>query len=143
VFPEWEVVVVSHRVGDEDSLIDNIYHNSEHTPQQNDEGEATNSVEKLILESCELQNDQPLVSHGNVAKLVAVGDHQEHTINFVEIENHHANRTDNSHYEDFSTVSKKHDPGRYDPKHPWRNHQWPYDLEWNQEEWNFQELLWR
>ena len=92
-------------------MIDNIYHSSEHTPQQNDEGEATNSVEKLILESCELQNDQPLVSHGNVVKHVVVGDHQEHTIDFVETENHHANRIDDSHYEDFLTVSKKHDPG--------------------------------
>ena len=111
------MVVVSHRIGDEDSLIDNIYHNFEDT-QQNDEGEATNSVEKLILESCDLQN-QPLVSHGNVVKLVIVGDHQEHTIDFAETENHHANRTDDNHYEDFSTVIKKHDPGRYDPKHPW------------------------
>ena len=98
------MVVVSHRIGDEDSLIDNIYHSSEHTPQQNDEGEATNSAEKLNLESCELQNDQPLVSHGNVVKLVVVGDHQEHTIDFVKTENPHANRTDDSHYKDFSTV---------------------------------------
>ena len=99
-----------------------IYHSSEHTPQQNDEGEATNTVEKLILESCKLQNDQPLASHANVVKLVVMVDHQEHTIDFVETKNHHANRIDDSHYEAFSTVIKKHDPGRYDPKNPWRNH---------------------
>ena len=65
-----------------------------------------------------------------------------YTIDFDETENHHANRTDDSHYEDFWIVSKKRDLGRYDPKHPWRNRQWPFDLEWNQEDWNYQELLW-
>jgi hypothetical protein len=82
-----------------------MYHNCEHTPQQNDEGEATNIVEKLIPEFCELQNVQPLVSHGNVVELVVVGDHQEHTIDFVEIENHHANRTSDSPAEGISTAN--------------------------------------
>ena len=70
-------------IGVEDSLIDNMYHICEHTPQQNDEGEAANIVKKLILEFCVLQNVQPLVSHGSVVKLVVVGDHQEHTVGFV------------------------------------------------------------
>ena len=47
----------------------------------------------------------------NVVKLVVVGDHEEHTIDFVKTENHHANRTNDSHYQDFSTMSKKHNLG--------------------------------
>ena len=114
-----------------DSVINNLYHNCEHTPQ-NGEVEATNIVKKLSLEFYWLQNVQPLVCHDNVVRLAVVGDH----------ENHHANRTDYSHYEDFSIASKKHDPWPYDPKHLWWIHQWPNDLEWNPEEWNLQVLLW-
>ena len=136
------MVVVIHKISVEDSFIDNMYHNCEHTPQQIDKGEGTNIAEKLILNFCELQNIQPLVCHCKVVRLVVVADDQEHTIGFVETETHHADRIDDSHYEGFSTTSKKHDPGRYDPKHHWRMHQWLYDLEWNQEEWNLQVLLW-
>ena len=78
------MVVVSHKIGVEDSWINYMYHNCKHTPQRIDEGEATNIVEKLILKFCELQNVQPLVCHGNVVRLVVMGDHQEHTIGFVQ-----------------------------------------------------------
>ena len=105
------MVVVTHMIGVEDSLIDNMYHNFGHTPPQNDEVEATNIAEKLILEFWRLQNVQPLVCHDNVVRLASVGDHQEHTVGFVETENHHANRTTYSQYEGFATSSKKHDPG--------------------------------
>ena len=69
------MVVVSHKIGVEDSWINNMYHNCKHTPQRIDEGEATNIVEKLILKFCELQNVWPFVCHGNVVRLVAVEDH--------------------------------------------------------------------
>ena len=69
------MVVVSHKIGVKDSLIDNMYRYYEHTPQQVDEGEATNIAEKLILEFYELQNVQPVVCHRNVVRLVVVGDH--------------------------------------------------------------------
>ena len=93
------MVVVIHKISVEDSFIDNMYHNCEHTPQQIDEGEVTNIVEKLILKFCKVQNVQTLVCHGNVVRLVVVLDHHEHTIVFVKTENHHANRTDYSHHE--------------------------------------------
>ena len=128
-------------IGVEDSLIYNMYHNCEHTPQ-NDEVEDTNIVEKLILEFCGIQNIQPLVRHGNVVRLAVVGDHQEHKIGFVERENHHANRIYCNHYERLFTASKKHDTGQYDPKNLSRIHQWPDDLKWNPEEWNLHVLLW-
>ena len=69
------MVVVSHKIGVEDSLIDNMYRNYKHTPQRIDEDEATNIAEKLILKFCELQNVRPLVCHGNFVRLVVVGDH--------------------------------------------------------------------
>ena len=65
---------VSHKIGVEDSLIDNMYRSFEHT-QRIDEGDATNIAEKLILKFCELQNVRPLVCHDNVVRLVVVGDH--------------------------------------------------------------------
>ena len=69
------MVVVSHKIGVEDSLNDNMYHNYEHTLQRIDEGAATNIAEKLILKFCELQNVWPFVCHGNVVRLVVVHDH--------------------------------------------------------------------
>ena len=53
-FQECEVVVVSHKIGVEDSLIDNMYRSCGHTPQRIDEGEASNIAEKLILKFCKL-----------------------------------------------------------------------------------------
>ena len=69
------MVVTSHRDDDEAFLYDSMCHMYEHTPQQIDEEEATNIVKKLILKFCELQNVRPLVCHGNVVRLVVVGDH--------------------------------------------------------------------
>ena len=74
-FQECEVVVVSHKIGVEDSLIDNMYPNYGHTPQQNDEDEATNTAEKLILKFSELQNVRLLVCHGNIVRFIVMGDH--------------------------------------------------------------------
>ena len=105
------MVVVTHMIGVEHSLIDNMYHNCKHTPPQKDEVKVTNIAEKLILVFWQLQNVHPKVYHGNVVRLARVGDHQEHTIGFVETENHHANRTAYTQYEGFVTSSKKHDPG--------------------------------
>ena len=105
------MVVVTHMIGAEDSLIDNMYHSFGHIPPQNDEVEATNIAAKLMLEFWLLQNVQPLECHDNDVRLANVGDHQVHKEGFVETENHHANRTVYSRYEGSATSSKKHDPG--------------------------------
>ena len=63
------MVVVSHKIGVEDSWINYMYHNCKHTPQRIDEGEASNIAEKLILKFCKLQNVWSLVCHGNVVRL--------------------------------------------------------------------------
>ena len=68
------MVAVSHKIGVDDSLIDNMYNNYGHTPQRIDEDEATNVAEKLILKFCELHNVRLLVCHGNGVRLVVVGD---------------------------------------------------------------------
>ena len=93
------MVVVTHMIGVEDSLIDNMYHNFGHNPPQNVEVQVTNIAEKLIQEFWLLQNVQPLECH------------QVHTVGFFKTENHHANRTAYSQYAGFATSSKKHDPG--------------------------------
>ena len=96
------MVGVTHMIGVEDSLIDNMYHNCRHTPPQKDEVEATNIAKKLILEFWQLQNVQPLVCHDNVLRLASVGDHQEDIVGFDKTENHKANRTNYSQYRGFA-----------------------------------------
>ena len=85
-------------IGVDDSLIDKMNHNLEHSLKQDDDVEATNIAKKLVLEFWGLQNVQSLVCPGNVVRYSIVEDHQEHTFGFVETQNHHANRTYYSHY---------------------------------------------
>ena len=78
------MVVATHMVDVDDSVIDNEHHKYECSPQQSYKVEAINICEKLIIKSCEHQNFQSLACHSSFVSIRVKMGQYEHTTSCLE-----------------------------------------------------------